>query len=122
MANNNNPNNRAKKQFTFSTRFKRHSARVWNCKDCLKFEIALKDSPIKIATSPKKKKIVLITPRRRLVDVFIEPLNQVDNDEEVDDFILSHEEQDYNEINDNYNRLINFDPDSTVSNLLIKIN
>ena len=41
MANNNNTNKRTKKQFTFSTRFKRHSARVWKCKDCLKFEIAL---------------------------------------------------------------------------------
>jgi hypothetical protein len=106
-------NNSKKQQVRFSRRLRRHSGRVWKCQKCLDLEIGCKDSPIKIKTPNKKK--LLRTPRKSLMDIFVEPPQMNENNEDIDVFLVSDGEQEDNESDDEnnnncYNRLINYNP------------
>jgi hypothetical protein len=91
------------KKVRFSPRFKRHSVRLWKCKKLCNSCQLFPNTPIK---KLRKK-------RRTLVEVFNEP---VDNNEGPDLIVSDGEECE--EDDDNVNRLIVFDPDSPVANLL----
>ena len=91
------------KKVRFSPRFKRHSVRVWKCKK-------LCNSCQLFPNTPSKK---LRKKRKTIAQVFNEP---VDNNEGPDLIVSDGEEGE--EEDDNINRLIVYDPDSPVANLL----
>ena len=91
------------KKVRFSPRFKRHSVRLWKCKK-------LCNSCQLFPNTPTKK---LRKKRRTIVEVFYDP---VDNNEGPDIIVSDGEENEDDD--DNVNRLIVFDPESPVANLL----
>ena len=93
------------KQVRFSPRFKRHSVRIWKCKK-------LCNSCQLFPNTPTKK---LRKKRRTIVEVFNEP---IDNNDAPDLILSDGEGGEEEEEDENVNRLIVFDPDSPVANLL----
>ena len=92
------------KKVRFSPRFKRHSLRLWKCK-----KLCSKCCQL-FPNTPNKK---LRKKRRTIAQVFNDP---VDNNEGPDIIVSDGEENE--EDDDNVNRLIVFDPESPVANLL----
>ena len=97
-----------KKAVRFSDRLRRHSKRkfiCYDCKDCF-FKGLLFNNPNK--TTPKK----LRKKRNNIIELFNEP----EDNNEPDLLISDGEEED--DMADNFNRLIYYDPASPVANLM----
>jgi hypothetical protein len=102
-------NSSTKKSVRFSDRLRRHSKRKFICYDCKNcfFKGLQFNNPFK--STPKK----LRKKRRNIFQLFNEP-----NDDNEPDLLISDGEAEEEDMADNVNRLIYYDPASPVENLM----